>query len=319
MKKSILGLLLLFHINVFSQQYYQFVQSTDPYVELSNDSIITTPRFDDDLLTVISLNQLTFNFFGNDFLFDNDAYFAIQTNGNLRIEDDSLAVIIDGLFTDLDSIDLNTKLSWKVTGPPGDKLVKVQWKHVQLASGVPGNFANFQIWVYQQTGIIEFRYGERSNSNASGFGGNGPNVGAFYANNTFTQLLEKLWISNDPASPTLDTNQVFFFPKLTGVPEEGTVYRLIPRHLTAGLESKVNQTNIHVFPNPVSDQLILDIGENNSIKDIQIIDTNGKVIQEELFNLSEEKLDVSNLINGTYVIHLNTKTGQMKQKIVVSH
>lgn len=316
MKTIILSACLCLQLNLFSQQFYQFVQTSSTYAELVDDSVITAPNFADDLLTVISLDGETFAFFDTNYVFDEAAYFAIQTNGNLRIENAFSAVIIDGLFTNLDSIDENTKLSWKIEGEPGYKIIKAQWKNIQLGFGEEGNFVNFQFWIYQETGIIEIHYGPRSDNNASGFTDNGPNVGIFQSNTSFSDIHEKLWIAGNPESPDLDSNQTFTFPRLTGVPEEGTIYRLVPKHLTLHTEQTPEFHSLTLFPNPTVNQLNVIIGSNNTLLDLTVFDANGKRVQNAI-SITENSIDLSELPDGNYLIHLNTEKGLIKRKIVL--
>src|SRR5690606_35693359 len=100
-----------------------------------------------------------------------------SNSGHMQVNDDSSFIIIDGIFTYLDSIDNNTKLSYKAEHIGSSKILKVQWKNLAIRNGQAGNFVNFQIWLYQSNGTFEIHYGPSSTNNQSGYtSATGPNV-----------------------------------------------------------------------------------------------------------------------------------------------
>ncbi|MFM7725329.1 MAG: hypothetical protein ACKO7B_01385, partial [Flavobacteriales bacterium] len=55
-------------------------------------------------------------------------------------------------------------ISYQLEGPPGNQVFKLEWKNVGFygefqASNSFYNTTNFQLWLYQNSGVIEFRYG----------------------------------------------------------------------------------------------------------------------------------------------------------------
>lgn len=84
-------------------------------------------------------------------------------------------------------------------------------------------------------------------------------------------------------------------------------------------EEKFNEQNISVYPNPVSNSLTLQIGDKNLNEEtlLQVFDISGKLIREE--KLSGNRIDVSALANGFYVLALTANGKMQQQKFIVQH
>ena len=80
-----------------------------------------------------------------------------------------------------------------------------------------------------------------------------------------------------------------------------------------------------LYPNPVSDQLVVEqIDENNMpveniATDIQLIDENGRVAFKTVFTDAKEVIEVSNYISGIYIVQMRPKSTFSTQKIIISH
>jgi hypothetical protein len=77
----------------------------------------------------------------------------------------------------------------------------------------------------------------------------------------------------------------------------------------------VGANEFSIYPNPASE--IVNILGWNNIKKIHLFDIGGRLIKEWL--LTPQNIDVSNLLNGTYILKVELKTGEtLKQKLIVS-
>lgn len=74
--------------------------------------------------------------------------------------------------------------------------------------------------------------------------------------------------------------------------------------------NELSATQFSTFPNPVRDQLQIDIGLD-ALREIQIIDINGKIWQS-IANDNLQTVDVSALPNGTFVIKALFEEGRSK-------
>lgn len=72
--------------------------------------------------------------------------------------------------------------------------------------------------------------------------------------------------------------------------------------------SDVNKTKIQIFPNPVSD--IISISGIEKAESVHIYNMTGQLIRSESFS---EKINVSNLTSGVYLLRINTKDSQIHE------
>lgn len=84
---------------------------------------------------------------------------------------------------------------------------------------------------------------------------------------------------------------------------------------------EVNQINLKIYPNPTTEELILET-ENNSfiLKNYQILNTQGQYIQQNTFdNANETKksiINVQTLPQGLYILKLETEKGIFQHKFI---
>jgi hypothetical protein len=82
-------------------------------------------------------------------------------------------------------------------------------------------------------------------------------------------------------------------------------------------ESVKESYEIHVYPNPVENELIIDCGSLNSEKEmVQIIDLSGRTVLnfQSVSSDSLIRIDVSHLPSGIYFIKIGTHTGKFVKK-----
>lgn len=74
-------------------------------------------------------------------------------------------------------------------------------------------------------------------------------------------------------------------------------------------ELTINQINI--YPNPVSDYLI--IRSDSEVENVRILDLSGR----ELWATKNTQLDLSDYANGTYIVEIKTKEGKFQRKKII--
>lgn len=297
--------MLLFFGRTSAQVMYDFETTTGTYTDLVNATAFTGNQFilGGDFY-LLPLDGETFNFFDTEFPMGGLKTFAMQPNGNLRIDDDTSLMIIDAAFTYFDSIDPTSTWSYLVEGSNSNKVVKTQWKNFKLQVGPAGNFVNVQIWVYQATGVIEIHYGPRSANNAGGYNqSSGPQVGIFHSKDDFTALYGKLWVKGSPGNIVIDSAFNYQFRAMSGVPEEGTVFRFIPRFIQqpTGINN-IDRLNLNIHPNPAKNKLF--ISGLNSDAQIQIHDAQGRIVLEQKIDKGGA-IDISPLAPSNYLLRVN--------------
>ncbi len=89
--------------------------------------------------------------------------------------------------------------------------------------------------------------------------------------------------------------------------------------LEEGLSIDDNNLNgVALYPNPVKDELILNNSNNTFIKEVSLYDISGRVVAR--FNLNnnllENRLNLSELRSGTYIMILTSDKGQVNKQII---
>lgn len=71
---------------------------------------------------------------------------------------------------------------------------------------------------------------------------------------------------------------------------------------------------IHVFPNPVSDVLV--IQQDFAKAQLEVMDVNGKVFLTQSLSSSQEAIDMADLPSGLYILKVTTEAGHWVDKVV---
>lgn len=119
-----------------------------------------------------------------------------------------------------------------------------------------------------------------------------------------------------------DENLEFLLDSGTAVPAFGedmngelymagnnSIYKIVGQ--TMGVND-VNRTNISVYPNPVTN--ILNIESNKKIDEVAIYNIDGKLISS--YTMDNQKIDVSNLPKGVYMVTVTTGKVIKTQKVI---
>jgi len=315
MKKFYPGILVLL-VTVYSQaQSYTFEELSGDYSDLDGSTIIQDANYEDDSFHFIDLEGETIALYGLDFNFGGITTFVIQALGNVRIDNDSSAILLDGARSlDMNILDETSQLSYLIDGEPGTYVIKTEWRNHTMLTGTQGNFFNFQIWVYQETGVIEFRYGPRTGDNTLGITDeNGPYVGIAYAPDNFFFYYEKLWLSGEIDDIHIEENPTALFERMLGIPTEGTIYRFTPTFLsTQDHFDKEELKDFAIAPNPATESIVIQ-GVPEPILKVDILDLQGKVISQ--FSNSSQ-IDISALDSGIYIIRVETQSRQGVKRFV---
>ncbi|MGN7864958.1 T9SS type A sorting domain-containing protein [Chryseobacterium sp. 22458] len=78
--------------------------------------------------------------------------------------------------------------------------------------------------------------------------------------------------------------------------------------------AKINTKQIKIFPNPVKD--ILQVSSDTPVKNIQLIDSQERIILNRDFNQDLVKIDLSGYPTGVYFIKITTGKKQVTEKII---
>lgn len=317
MKPLTLSLLLLTLITVNATgqpNYYSFQKDKSDYAELHHDVQIDSANFGMGDLFSINLQGDTFSFFDKSYIINNSVRIIIFSNsGHMRIDDDSTLIVVDGAFTNLDSINRDTRLSYKIENTGNDKILKVQWKNLSVRTGQRGNYVNFQMWLYKSAGTFEIHYGPCSPNNRYGFTDiTGPNIGMLYVSGDFKKVMEKTWLNGDPSFYTVDSARDLSFKAMHGFPESGTVYRFVSKRNLLNVPAIARKDyGIRLYPNPAFSEITVKAEQHlDEPAIISITDLSGRQILSGVMNGNSAGVDLHDIPAGLY--HITIKNKDMK-------
>ena len=312
---------VLLTFKVQAQSNYTFQYYNNEYSELVDDEII----FD-----VVNYNlwasdewslplDFTFNFMGKDY--EN----ILISNGKMRFDVNNDEVYIFPYFTEL--IDRNywnnpiteiiSPVSYKYENVNGQQILKIQHKNVGFFDGEPGDFANFQTWLYEGSNMIEFHYGESEIISTTAFSSQddaiyGPLVGIIDgdAENPYYLVYE------NSDAPSILTDPENFGEGLIGSPPNNIVYQFSPNTVnTNELENLSDQ--IGISPNPTSGTFNIAIQHPNQIAHVVIYNSSGKILQTIAHLSAITNIDL-NLDAGIYFVEVMNHIGVSSlEKVVI--
>jgi hypothetical protein len=282
MKKVILLIALCLLINkTMGQVNYTFSSGTTTFTPLtgaSSFSWVSGSTADEGYSdpTNIFDGTATFTYCGSTF-----TQFQVSTNGFIRLGtgltsatstdtlSGTLRSVIAPLWDSLAVSDHTTDITYKVEGTSGNYVLTVEWLNVKWNKNATSANAQFQVKLYEATGVIEFIYGTMgtptSGSASIGLANNTPitsttnpttgaflsvNVGGTPSTRTYHLSSGALFnaINNAPASNTMFTfTPVTPSPILTGTYTVGT-----PTSDYKTLSEMANALNIHGVAGPVT-------------------------------------------------------------------
>jgi len=88
------------------------------------------------------------------------------------------------------------------------------------------------------------------------------------------------------------------------------------------VERPMQREQISVYPNPTTGMVSLDLtgfGNLSGLAELRLTDITGKELQHfQIFKLSNYQIDLSNLPDGMYFLHINTAQGTQRHKIILA-
>ena len=80
----------------------------------------------------------------------------------------------------------------------------------------------------------------------------------------------------------------------------------------------VDQSLMHVYPNPVTDKLFIRLPGQSNINVVRILDISGRIILERSYASNHIEIDLSEFAaNGIFIVHVNTSSGDFYKRIIV--
>jgi len=96
-----------------------------------------------------------------------------------------------------------------------------------------------------------------------------------------------------------------------------TALKIVPPNIITLSISEQLAQSFNLYPNPATNIVNITNNENISIKQVEIYDVTGKLINTQNFNNETEiQLNVETLTSGTYMLHLQTNEGTAIKKLI---
>lgn len=308
-------LLILFLTSFMSvacySQVYTFTVGNQPYQELTdpvsinNGEIWEFPEYEID----IGFNFYLFDTLINKLYFFNEgqgsvlsSVFPSSTRYHKMILPFGAGLLDRGYGTSQSQ----SPLSFEVSGDPGTRICKIQWKNAGFLgdyeeNGSMTDYVNFQLWLHEVTGLIEMHYGPSLITDAYvDFDAPGPIVGLvpWYDNDLYVFSPECVWLTGIPTNPSLVYSEEF--NHLSGmIPPNTAYYFTNTLTVNTGL---VKAEGFSVSPNPAEDFLVMSHSIKNT-KNLTIVisDLTGRImLQKNNGNSGELSIPVSSFPAGVY-------------------
>ncbi len=323
MKKNYFLFCLFFMIiQAQAQTLYTITTSTATYADLTSPISVNNGQvwdFDD-----FGPYQVPFSFkvagqVITHFAFQDDNF--IFLTGLNEDTDDFYYLLASGIYIQDKNFNegvSQSPIGYKVEGNAGSRILKMQVKNAgsedeALTLQTNNLFLNFQVWIYEGTNVIEYRYGN-TNITASNMSviEDGIQMGIVSMNEVYGCALY-----GNPASPTVaeffngqqvDPNIDYV---MTTYPTNGRVYKFTPS--TSAATEEFNKIQFRIYPNPVTESLRISL-ENMDSTDYVITDLTGKIIRKGKFTDLENTVDVTDVNSGMYFIKIGNTTKKFLKK-----
>lgn len=307
-------------LNTFSQSTYDFSVSNQPYVNLSGSTSLNNGNlWDDDEFTI----PIGFDFTISTHTF-NTIYIVEWSAGGVLssspLDTGVLPVFVpigQDIVSRFDANGSTSPLSYKLEGIIGSRVLKIEWNNLGFfEDSTLNDFMNMQMWLYEGTNIIEYRYGSSAinNPNESFEGETGPNVGLFTSLDIdeFELLDNAYFLTGNTSNPDVvivEAGGDGDGASLDGVIPDGTVYRFEPGILAT---TDLNTVDFAMYPNPVEDSFII---KTNSNVELVVITNN---LGQKVLELDDaiKSINISEIPSGIYFVTIHSELGKATKRII---
>jgi hypothetical protein len=304
MTKIITFLILIIAFNVNAQ--YSFVKTNEGYINLDNPISINNGEVWDDPAYTINLPfEFAISNVSSSTIEVQDSYFGfVDSQTDIFHLASPLGIdLIDRGY--MDDVSLSS-ISYEIVGNVGSRICKIEWTNAGAYNDENlSMFVNFQVWLYETSNIIEYRYGSSMIDNLSVFfsdeTGGWVMVGKFDSGAFFD---DSVFLSGDADNP-ITTNIVSY---INGFPSETTIYRFTPT--TMSLPSQ-QLSEVQLYPNPAVSFINVEVNDINAL--YQIIDVTGKIVRNGSLDQLKNQINIHELDSGFYILQVN---GYLPQKFI---
>lgn len=316
---------VLYSVTSTAQNYYNFTKSTATYsdlvepVSINNGSVWIDEEYGPiNLPFPVTVFGSTHTKFG----FDDDNFVLISNDNQTITNFKLLTISLADRNTNQGTTSLSP-ISYKIDGENGSRILKLEIKNAGLEDELDTefgavnaiHFVNFQVWLYEVDGAIEYHFGSSNITNIFDVNDDDLFLSIIYTEiETDEDYAATLGlVGGDISSPvyTETTNPDLIPASLTSMIEANTVYRFSTNTLS---NSDVEKDLFKMYPNPTTGDLNF-VFEENISKNYFIYDLLGREVLKGSFeNEMQYRISVSVLQSGTYVIKIGNATKKFIKK-----
>ncbi|MFC7358140.1 T9SS type A sorting domain-containing protein [Jejudonia soesokkakensis] len=303
-----------------SSQNFNFSSFNEPYSNLTESTSLNNSEFWDDDEFIIPIDfefSISTHTFNTIYIVDWSVGGVLSSNASGNGILPIFIPIGQDIVSRFDSSASTSPLSYKTEGDAGSRILKIEWNNAGFfEDSTQNDFMNFQVWLYEGTNAIEYRYGpnEINNPDESFEGLLGPNVGLFSSIDINNDMLVDYAyvISGDPLNPELTVYQPgdeYDGESLSAAIPDGTVFRF------EAAELAINEFDLDswaLYPNPTTETI--HIKTDSPLMSLKVFSIDGKLVINTLEN--KTSLDVSHLPSGSYYIQLLSSVGVSTKQFV---
>lgn len=311
---------------------YTFSTFTAPYVAITGTSLTNGQKWDEtDLAIPLGFNFDLYNkqsntytlYFGGQFISPDDFSSASDITAAGAMYEDLCDRAFDVNNDNEGDPGGLSPISYETTGTPGNRICKIQISNAAFYgelsnSALDTSVVNFQIWLYETTNDVEFRYGfvdiKNQNDNLSN-GSLGFTTGM--ANqvdmNTLVSNGGSNMLQGSSSSPSVTTWSPNFDTYVSPTITFGRVYRFQRNAVNTSLAENTGLNGIQIFPNPAFSGTLVQLkGLSNDVNKLVITDLAGKIIFEK--SIIGNTMSLDGVEAGVYFVevysmgHLKSKT-----------
>lgn len=314
---------------------YAFSTFTAPYVPIAGTSLTNGVKWDDSIFVApVGFNFTLYNQTNNSVRLLGGSFFTTGALGN-----DSIYPIMAPMFENIcdKAFDANvdtegapggqSPILYSTTGTPGNRIFKIQVTnagfHAENKGGGPSTSSvNFQLWLYETSNIIEFRYGAVSIQNATLNLANGNNgfISGLADSLLVTQSTapQANMLNGNSSNPSVVPWSTAGTAAVTPTITNGRVYRFTRLTAPTGLAKATLSSAIRVFPNPITNVLNIHVSDNfKTDLEITIFNSLGQNVYKGFVSDSETALNLRDLAKGVYFLSVHDgKTGVYNTKFI---
>jgi hypothetical protein len=320
---------------VAPSNYYSFSTFTASYQNITGTIVSGGKKWDDLTDTIpVGFNFKLYDDQNDTIQFAGGSYFSFNdllngsylTTGSPMLEDLCDRAYDPNVDTEGDPGGISN-ISYTTTGLPGNKICKIEVNNAGFygennANGTSVSSVNFQVWLYQSSNDIEFRFGATNIQNmpVNLTNSNGFICGLFDSLDYNTSLATKANMLNGIHSgPTMVGPNANFTDVITGTVQSGRVYKFSRNAMITSISQNPHFSNIHLYPNPAKDKLFINnISQELNGSSVDFYDVTGQRIYST--RLSNE-IDISSFSKGLYLVKVKTADGEVGliNKIIITN